>query len=85
MMSREWPFAWFCVLLEHTAPLIVWVTHYNVCSLPSVAYVSVLCLNSIHLGISLDAQRVHSRPPSVTLSAGGLKFNSNKTKTHSAI
>lgn len=87
-LSVRWErlFAWFvCAAVDNTTPLIVWITHYNVYSLPFVACVSCLCLNSIRLGISLDADFVHSRPPSVTLYADGLKMNTNKTKTHSAI
>lgn len=52
----EWLFAWFLCAVDNTAPLIVWITHYNVYSLPSVACVSRLCLNSIHLGMGLDAE-----------------------------
>lgn len=86
-LSLHWErlFAWFLCAADNTAPLIVWITHCNVYSLPSVACVSRLCLISIHLGIGLDAGRLHSWPPSVTLYADGLKMNRNKTKTHSAI
>lgn len=86
-LSLHWEllFVWFLRAADNTAPLIVWVTHYNVYSLPFVARVSRLCLNSIRLGIGLDAERRHSWPPSVTLYADGLRMNKNKTKTHSAI
>lgn len=45
-----------------------------------MACVSRLCLNSIRLRIGLDAECVHSRPPSVTLYADGLKMNRKKKK-----
>lgn len=82
-LSLHWEqlFAWFLRAADNTTPLIVWITHYNVYSLPFVVRVSRLCLNSIHLSIGLDADCVHSRPPSVTLYADGLKMNRNKTKT----
>lgn len=81
-LSVHWErlFAWFvCAAADNTAPLIVWVTHYNVYSLLFVACVSPLCLNSIHLGIGLDANCVHSRPPSVTL-CGRIKGEHKQNK-----
>lgn len=59
-------------------PPIVWVTHYNVYSFPICGGVWALRLNSIHLGIGWDAERVHRRPPSVTLYAAGLKMNGQR-------
>lgn len=86
-LSLHWEqlFAWFLCAADNTAPLIVWITHYNVYSLPFVARVSRVCLNSIHLGIGLDAGCIHRRPPSVTLYADGLKMNKQNKDTHSAI
>lgn len=45
-----------------------------------VACVSRLCLISIHLGLGLDAERVHSWPPSVSLYVNGLEINKKQQK-----
>lgn len=83
--SWEWLFRCFPCAEDNTGPLIAWITHYNVYSLPSVVCVSEPCSNPTHLGMGLDAECARSWPPRVTLYAGGLKINRNKTKTHSAI
>lgn len=74
-------FAWVWWAIGNTAPPIVWITHYNVYSLPYVGRVSTS--DSIHF--SLATERGHSWPPSVAIYADGLTMNKNKTKTHSAI